>query len=76
MLSILVLVLSIALVACGGSDGSSNEPNASASSPASGPASVVLAPEFGEFDGWYNSAPLTLDALRGSPVLLVFWSDT
>jgi len=24
---------------------------------------------------WYNTAPLTLEALRGKPVFLVFWSD-
>lgn len=24
---------------------------------------------------WYNTAPLTLEALRGKPVLIVFWSD-
>ncbi len=24
---------------------------------------------------WYNTAPLTLEGLRGKPVFLVFWSD-
>ncbi|MDQ6833354.1 MAG: hypothetical protein M3008_08145 [Chloroflexota bacterium] len=24
---------------------------------------------------WYNTTPLTLEALRGKPVFLVFWSD-
>lgn len=32
------------------------------------------APELAYVDEWYNSAPLTLAELRGSPVLLVFWA--
>lgn len=34
-----------------------------------------LAPEFGSIDNWYNGDPTTLAALRGTPVLLVFWAD-
>jgi hypothetical protein len=34
-----------------------------------------LAPALGSIDSWHNSEPLTLDQLRGSPVLLVFWAD-
>jgi hypothetical protein len=33
------------------------------------------APALGSIDSWHNSEPLTLDQLRGSPVLLVFWAD-
>ncbi|CAN5607801.1 hypothetical protein BH23CHL2_BH23CHL2_08500 [soil metagenome] len=34
-----------------------------------------LAPELGSIDSWYNGGPTTLAALRGTPVLLVFWAD-
>lgn len=35
---------------------------------------VDLAPELVSVEAWYNSEPLTLEALRGEPVLLVFWA--
>jgi hypothetical protein len=38
-------------------------------------ATANLAPALGSIDEWHNSAPLSLDALRGAPVLLVFWAD-
>jgi len=80
--SILILMLTTVLAACGSSNSSEDAEDAnrsSATAPATAPitaVSVDLAPEFADFEGWYNSEPLTLDALRGSPVLLVFWSDT
>lgn len=33
-----------------------------------------LAPELSSAEAWYNTEPLTLEALRGEPVLLVFWA--
>lgn len=38
---------------------------------------IALAPEIGitEPGKWFNAQPLTLQQLRGKPVLLVFWSD-
>ncbi|MBA2451630.1 MAG: hypothetical protein H0V47_00555 [Chloroflexia bacterium] len=39
-----------------------------------GAAPVDLAPELLSVEAWYNSEPLTLEALRGEPVLLVFWA--
>jgi len=38
---------------------------------------VALAPEIAipEAGKWFNSEPLSLAKLRGTPVLLVFWSD-
>jgi hypothetical protein len=49
--------------------------------PESTPSVVVepaaeLAPELQQLDDWTNSAPLTLEGLRGRVVLIVFWSDT
>lgn len=35
----------------------------------------VAAPSF-EFDGWLNSEPLTLEALRGQVVLVRWWTET
>lgn len=37
-------------------------------------ASGVQAPELTGADRWYNSPPLTLDALRGKVVLVEFWT--
>jgi hypothetical protein len=80
---VLVAVLSIALIAvlagCGGGDDPSptaGTSSGSATTEAPSESTVDLAPEFASMDGWHNTAPLTLAALRGSPVLLVFWSDT
>ncbi len=35
----------------------------------------VVAPPF-KFDGWLNSAPLSLEDLRGQVVLVRWWTDT
>ena len=35
----------------------------------------VAAPQF-QFDGWLNSAPLSLQDLRGQVVLVRWWTDT
>lgn len=35
---------------------------------------VELAPELETDGAWYNTEPLTLEELRGRPVLLVFWA--
>lgn len=37
-------------------------------------APVEFAPELVGLEDWVNSPPLTLAALRGEPVLLVFWA--
>jgi hypothetical protein len=80
----LVLVgLGALLVACGDGVG---EPDAAAqpSPPAPGVgqatattavAEVELAPELVGLDEWVNSKPLTLEQLRGEPVLIVFWAS-
>jgi hypothetical protein len=36
--------------------------------------SIDLAPDLESADAWYNTEPLTLEELRGHPVLLVFWA--
>lgn len=62
-----------------------NEPTALPANPSEGVAQatesgetvaapVDLAPELLSVEAWYNSEPLTLEALRGEPVLLVFWA--
>lgn len=43
--------------------------------PTDSDANVDYAPEFGSIDNWYNAEPVSLEALRGQPVLLVFWAD-
>lgn len=35
-----------------------------------------LAPEFGGIDAWINGGPLTMEGLRGSVVLIDFWTYT
>jgi len=77
-----VLLTLFALAGCGG--GTVAPTVAITPIPASAPTSaapvaakVNFAPEFAipSPEQWYNSQPLTLAALRGKPVLLVFWSD-
>ena len=74
------LILVIAVSGCGGGDGVSSPSTGGSAGTATEEATAEhaadLAPEFASVEGWYNSEPLTLEALRGSPVLLVFWSDT
>ncbi len=58
-------------------------PSASPSLPVTRPATTApeaarnAVPTLGITDPtkWYNTTPLTLEALRGKPVFLVFWSD-
>lgn len=46
------------------------------SEPASEPAeNVDLAPELAGLTEWRNTDPLTLEDLRGEPVVLVFWNS-
>jgi thiol-disulfide isomerase/thioredoxin len=45
-----------------------------ASSSAQQTAFDAAAPDFTGADRWYNSAPLTLDSLRGKVVLVEFWT--
>ena len=45
-----------------------------ASSSAQQTAFDAAAPDFAGADRWYNSAPLTLDSLRGKVVLVEFWT--
>jgi hypothetical protein len=61
------LALTALLPACGGT---------AAPAPAAAPTAAPAAKPAPELEGlqWYNSPPLTLIALRGRPVLLVFWS--
>ena len=77
--ALMVLFLITWLAACGNGDDppvSSSSSMSATSTSSSAEGDVGLAPEFASIDGWYNSDPLTLAELRGSPVLLVFWSDT
>ncbi len=41
---------------------------------AQGAAAKTLAPELTGADRWYNSAPLTMEGLRGKVVLVEFWT--
>lgn len=41
---------------------------------AQGAATKTLAPELAGADRWYNSAPLTMEGLRGKVVLVEFWT--
>jgi len=56
----------------------SNPPPATSASSASGQVFPVSqraqAPDFTGIDGWLNTAPLTLEALRGKVVLVDFWT--
>jgi outer membrane biosynthesis protein TonB len=36
---------------------------------------VDLAPEIAALTGWLNGEPVTLEDLRGQPVILVFWNS-
>ncbi len=83
--------LLIVLAGCGstatpnvpGAVSTTTAPGASSSLPAARPATAApeaarnAVPPLGITDPtkWYNTAPLTLEALRGKPVFLVFWSD-
>ncbi len=67
----------IALVGCGGA-ATPTAPTAAPTAAANdAPAAKNSVPALGITDAakWYNTAPLTLEALRGKPVFLVFWSD-
>jgi cytochrome oxidase Cu insertion factor (SCO1/SenC/PrrC family) len=70
---IVCLVLFPFVAACGSDDPT---PAARAGAAIESSVTVELAPEFESIDGWFNSEPLTLETLRGKPVLIVFWSDT
>jgi hypothetical protein len=71
---VLVLVLGMPLLSACGS--SADAPVPAQTGGATLPASAGLAPELAGIADWFNAEPLTLAALRGQPVLLVFWSDT
>ena len=79
---VLIMLLATTLVACGTEDDADSAPGSdtnaatTAGSGAGSSTSVDLAPELASIDGWHNTEPLSLEALRGSPVLIVFWSDT
>lgn len=71
----LVFALALAALAavqtaCGGGEASIPTPAANEATGAE------LAPEIGSISEWHNSPPLSLAALRGRTVLLVFWEDT
>lgn len=75
-----LLLIGVLAAACGGGDDGTGDvaapSGATAASEATAAPDVEPAPELAEMDGWYNSEPLTLAALRGNPVLIVFWRDT
>ncbi|MDQ3549040.1 MAG: hypothetical protein M3439_09495 [Chloroflexota bacterium] len=72
---LILVAITTVTVACGSDgNGSGSTGNQPASSQAA--AQVDSAPEITGISNWYNTAPLTLAELRGSPVLVVFWSDT
>lgn len=74
----LVIGAVLFVAACGSDDepaSTGSQPNTAATG-ATTDAAVDPAPELVEIANWYNTNPLTLAQLRGSPVLLVFWSDT
>lgn len=72
-----VLLAVFTLASCGGATIVPTSPSATMSAAAPMAAKANLAPEFAiaSPERWYNAQPLTLAALRGKPVLLVFWSD-
>jgi thiol-disulfide isomerase/thioredoxin len=49
-------------------------PNAATTAAAQTPAYGTQAPDFAGATRWYNSAPLTPEALRGKVVLVEFWT--
>ncbi len=76
-LAALAMLLTVfALAGCGGGIVASTSATTS-TGVTPGAAKANLAPEFAvpSPERWYNTQPLTLAALRGKPVLLVFWSD-
>jgi hypothetical protein len=72
----MTLALALALAACGNPDDTGPAVTTSEPTTAAVPHDVELAPEFASIDAWHNSEPLTLAGLRGSTVLIVFFSDT
>jgi len=78
----LALALGTLLAACGsgGEEEPMGEPGVAATqagvaSATPVTANVELAPELVGLEDWVNSPPLTLAALRGEPVLVVFWAS-
>ncbi|MEZ4521326.1 MAG: hypothetical protein R3A46_06755 [Thermomicrobiales bacterium] len=73
----LIIALLPVLAACGGtdSDDEAGEDSSDNAVVGTGGAEVDFAPEIGTIDNWYNGSATTLAALRGEPVLLVFWAD-
>lgn len=49
-------------------------PNAWTAVSAEEPATAMPAPDFSGAGRWFNSAPLTIDSLRGKVVLVEFWT--
>ena len=77
LLSLTILMLPI-LAACGGDDGGQDAAQQAPADTSTGGVQaqpVSLAPEIGSIDNWYNGGATSLEALRGKPVLLVFWAD-
>lgn len=66
-----LMMIMLLLAGCGERD---TPPSNGATAPEEGQAD--LAPEFASIENWINTEPLTLESLRGNPVLIVFWSDT
>jgi hypothetical protein len=87
---LLAIVVVLVVSGCGGSDDDEtraspaistiqSEAGASATPSAAdrgtlGPALNAPAPELATIEQWYNTPPLTIAELRGSPILLVFWA--
>ncbi len=70
------LVTVLTIIACGSGDEGSDSEQSESTGTSSPVRSAELAPELVGIDNWYNTEPLSLEALRGSPVLLVFFRDT
>ncbi|RUL77607.1 redoxin domain-containing protein [Dyella choica] len=49
-------------------------PNAWTTASSGGPVADTPAPDFTGADRWFNSAPLSIDRLRGKVVLVEFWT--
>jgi hypothetical protein len=72
----MLLASLLILAACGQGDAAIEGDDANASGTELTGAAEDPAPEFASIAGWFNTEPLTLEDLRGQPVLIVFWSDT